>query len=235
MAKDTVINGNFGALDNDVPLPFNEKLSNFLQKRRRALVICAIGIVAVLAILIATFSIIGVAQSKALSQVEAFNRRYETLFPQIGDASKAADVQALSDELSAFAANHSGYAGAQAYTLLAKFYAEQKNWAEAESAWTAAAKAGAKTFLEPVSLFSAAIAAEEQGNAQAAIDLYARCVALADIFPAAPRAQFSIGRLQEGQGQTDDALEAYRDVVRRWPNDTTWTNLAQSKIIALSR
>ncbi|MDR3303087.1 MAG: tetratricopeptide repeat protein [Treponema sp.] len=237
MAKDTVVNSNFGALHgvNDAPLTFSEKLSDFIQKRRRALLVCAIGVVAILVILIAVFSIIGVAQSKSLSQVEAFNRRYETLFPQLGDASKEADVQALVQELAGFAPKHSGYAGAQAYSMLAALHAEQKNWSEAESAWKAAAQTGAKTFLEPVYLFSAAVAAEEQSNTQDALDLYTRCVALADHFPAAPRAQFAIGRLEEELGQKDAALEAYRELARKWPDDATWTNLAQSKIIALSR
>ncbi|MDR1398300.1 MAG: tetratricopeptide repeat protein [Treponema sp.] len=235
MAKDTVIQGNFRTLDNDKPLTLNEKLSDFLQKRRKTLAFCAIGIVAILVILIAVFSISDMLQSRALAQVEEFTRRYETLLPLITDESKATDVQVLIDELSAFAPKHAGYTGARGYLLLASIYAEQKNWAEAEKAWDAGAKVGAKTYLAPVCLFSAAVAAEEQGNVAEAIERYTQCVAFADTFPAASRAQFSIGRLQEAQGNKDAALAAYREIPSRWPSDTTWASLAQSKIIFLSR
>ncbi|MDR2537884.1 MAG: tetratricopeptide repeat protein [Treponema sp.] len=235
MAKDTVIQGNFKTWDNDKPLTLNEKLSDFLQKRRKTLALCAIGVGAILVILIAVFSIGEMLQTRALTQVEELTRRYETLLPLITDESKAADVQALIDELSAFASKHSGYTGAKGYSLLASIYAEQKNWAEAEKAWDAGAKAGAKTYLEPVCLFSAAIAAEEQGSITEAIERYTQCVAFADTFPAAPRSQFSIGRLQETQGNKDAALAAYREILSRWPNDTIWASLAQSKIIFLSR
>jgi tetratricopeptide (TPR) repeat protein len=233
MAKDTVIQGNFRTLDNDEPLTFTERLSDFLQ--RKVLAIGAIGVVAILVILIAVFIIGEALQTKALTQVEEFTRRYETLLPLITDESKATDVQALLDVLSAFAPKHSGYTGARGYSLLASIYAEQKNWAEAENAWAAGAKAGAKTYLEPVCLFSAAVAAEEQGNIAGAIERYTQCVAFADTFPAAPRAQFSIGRLLEGQGSKDAAIAAYREIPSKWPSDAIWANLAQSKIIFLSR
>jgi tetratricopeptide (TPR) repeat protein len=235
MPKDTVIQGNFRTWGNDEPLTLNEKLSDFLQKRRKTLAFCAIGVGAVLVILIAGFSINDLLQSRALAQVETFTERYETLLPLIIDESKAADVQTLIDELSAFAPKHSGYAGARGYSLLAGIYAEQKNWAEAEKMWATGAKVGTKTYLEPVCLFSAAVAAEEQGNTAEAIERYTLCLAFADTFPAAPRAQFSIGRLWEMQGNKDAALAAYREIPSRWPSDTIWASLAQSKIIFLSR
>jgi hypothetical protein len=34
-------------------------------------------------------------------------------------------------------------------------------------------------------------------------------------------------------GEGDAALEAYREVITRWPYDAVWTSLAQSRIIAL--
>jgi tetratricopeptide (TPR) repeat protein len=90
----------------------------------------------------------------------------------------------------------------------------------------------AKTYLEPVAFYNGAVAAEEQGNTAQAIELYTKAASAAD-FPAASRAQFAIGRLQEANGK-DAALEAYKSLLSKWPNDQVWANLAQSRIIALS-
>jgi tetratricopeptide (TPR) repeat protein len=84
-----------------------------------------------------------------------------------------------------------------------------------------------------VSLFNAAAAAEEQGNLEAAIELYRQTLNYADIFPAAPRAQFAVGRLWEAQQNKEAAIEAYRGLIDKWPAETVWTGLANSRIIAL--
>jgi hypothetical protein len=55
-----------------------------------------------------------------------------------------------------------------------------------------------------------------------------------DIFPAAPRAQFSIGRLYETQANLVDALFAYQILVNNWPGDQVWVSLANSRILFLT-
>jgi tetratricopeptide (TPR) repeat protein len=88
--------------------------------------------------------------------------------------------------------------------------------------------------LAPVSLFNAAVAAEEQGNIDQAIELYGESAAHVSGFPAAARAQFAVGRLHESQGDPQAALEAYKAIAEKWSNETAWINLAQSRIILLS-
>jgi TolA-binding protein len=77
------------------------------------------------------------------------------------------------------------------------------------------------------------VAAEEQGSLEEAIRLYGETVNYADSFPSAPRAQFSIGRLREALDDQEAAIEAYRVVIDRWPAETVWTGLANSRIITL--
>ncbi|MDR3343004.1 MAG: tetratricopeptide repeat protein [Treponema sp.] len=216
------------------PLSISEKINNFIQKKRKVLVIGMISIIVLLVVLIAVLSIRDTLQSKALSKVEDFTRRYEVLRVDVNEPSKETEVTALVDELAAFAPKNSGYAGARGYAMLASIHGDKKNWEAAEKAWTNAARIGAKTYLAPVSLFNAAVAAEEQDNIPGAIALYEESVSLGAIFPAAPKAQFSIGRLQEAQNNKDAAIEAYRTLMSTWPNDTTWTNLAQNRIIFLT-
>jgi tetratricopeptide (TPR) repeat protein len=111
---------------------------------------------------------------------------------------------------------------------------ERKDWGEAEKAWTNSAKSAGKSYLAPVSLFNAAVAAEEQGNPARAISLYIESIAHESDFPGAARAQFAVGRLYESQGDNEAALEAYRVIPTKWVSETTWVNLAQSRIIVLS-
>jgi tetratricopeptide (TPR) repeat protein len=173
-------------------------------------------------------------REKANSAIEDFIQRYEVLVIDINESEKAEDVQTLLDELNAFAKKNSGYAGARAYSLAASVYAEQKDWAQAESAWRNSATKAGKSYMAPASLFNAAVAAEEQGKTEEAIGLYTESTAHGSDFPSGARAQFEIGRLRESQGDTQAALEAYRLIPEKWANESNWINLAQSRIILLS-
>lgn len=213
---------------------FSDALANFIQSNRKALLFSMIAAVVLVIGFIAGFTIRDALRIKAITAVEDFARRYDILVMDINESAKAADVEALLEELNAFGAKHSSYAGARAYSLSASIYAERKDWGEAEKAWTLSAKAAGKSYLAPVALFNAAVAAEEQGNPEEAISLYTESAAHSSNFPGAARAQFAIGRLEEAQGDTQAALEAYRRIPEKWKNETTWINLAQDRIIVLS-
>ena len=149
-------------------------------------------------------------------------------------AGTQADVETLRGDLRAFAENARGYAGAKAWSLVGTIYAKEKKWADAENAFEQSAKKGAKTHLSGPSLFNAGVAAEEGGNVAKAIDFFTRSAgAPASLIGA--RAQFSIGRLQEAQGDKEAARLAYRKVVEDYPDSSsgTWRNLAQSRLIVL--
>jgi tetratricopeptide (TPR) repeat protein len=214
-----------------------DKINSFIQINRKGIFICLGAMVLLLAGFIGTLTIRNIIRDKNIVQVEELNRRYEELRFDITEESRAEDVAALLAELNGFGARKSGYAGARARVIAAKIHSDKKEWAEAQLAWIeaakAAAKAGVKTYLEPVSFFNAARAAEEQGNAEEAVSLYSQCLARAESFPQAAWAQFSIGRIEESRNNREAALEAYRAVVSNWPSDELWVNLAQNKIVAL--
>jgi tetratricopeptide (TPR) repeat protein len=214
-------------------LSASDAIADFIQNNRKGLVVALAAIVILVVGFIAGVSILDVLRGKAISQVEDFTQRYEVLVIDINEPSKEGDVQSFLDELNAFGKSHSGYAGARAYALAASVYAEQKDWARAETAWASSARTAAKSYLAPVALFNAAVAAEEQGNLAQAISLYAESASHDADFSGAPRAQFSIGRLYEVQGDTEAALEAYRVISEKWASNPTWINLAQNRIIAL--
>jgi tetratricopeptide (TPR) repeat protein len=213
---------------------FSDVLVEFIRKNRKALLVAAIVCAAILIGIAAGFSIRENILSKEIGQVEALAERYEELRFDINEAGREADVQTLLDDLDALASKSGGFAGARSYSLIANIHADRKNWAEAEKTWVLAAQKGAGGYLAPVSWFNAAVAAEEAGDFESAIAHYNEAIVFADSFPGASKAQFAIGRLEEGRGNREAALEAYRLLIERWPFDTIWSNLANSRIIALT-
>jgi len=221
-------------------LNFSEKLSDFIQKNRKTILIGFAILLVILAGVIIITTVRDNLRSKALSKVEEFIRTYNSL--RITDSAddpnmifKAIETAAFMEEVSAFASKNSGYASAKAYSLYADIQWDQQKYAEAEKAWLNSAKAAAKSYLAPVSYYNAAVAAEEQGNIGSAIEHYKMALGFGNVFPSAARAQFSVGRLEESRDNTEAALGAYRSLLSTWPDDPVWSNLAQSRILALSR
>jgi tetratricopeptide (TPR) repeat protein len=212
----------------------NDGIADFIQKNRRVIITVAAGVVVLLAAFIGWISWRDFTRARAISRVEAFSERYESLRIDINDPSKAGEVQALLDELNAFGGKNSAYPGARAYSIAADIYFDKKDWAEAETAWIKAARVAPKIYLAPVALYNAAVAAEERGDIAQAIDLYTQALGYEEQFPAAVRAQYAIGRLREEQADIGAAVEAYRTVIEKWPAETVWSNLANSRIIAIS-
>jgi tetratricopeptide (TPR) repeat protein len=142
------------------------------------------------------------------------------------------ETDILLADLKAFGQSASAYPAARAWLMAGDLHHGRQEWREAREAWLAAAAKGAKTHLAPVSFFNAAAACEEEGDIEAALANYAEALKFAD-FPAAARAQFSIGRLNEAAGNTEAAEAAYRTVIEKWEFDKDWTNLARSRLISL--
>jgi len=215
-----------------------EKLIEFIQKNRRLLFV---GFIAIAVILIG--SIVGLAvqerfRANAFMRIDEFEQRYQALRPYIGSeeieaALRQGEITALLEELAVFAARSSGFAAARAHNMRAEIFERQERWQQAEGAWAAAAHATPASYFAPISLFNAAVAAEERGDLESALSLYARALAH-DYPPVAIRAQFAIGRIHDARNDREAALAAYQNLLSRWPHDPLFSNLAQSRIILLS-
>jgi hypothetical protein len=213
-------------------ISINERINVFFGTHRKKIVICLAGIVVLAAGFIARSAIDEALNKRNIAALEEFDRRYEALRFDINEPAREEEVGALLGDLEKFAKGGKGYAGGRAWSIAAAIHADRKEWAEAGDLWIRAAEAAARTYLEPVFLFQAAVAAEWREDAAAAIDLYARCASSKN-FPAAARARFSVGRLEESRNNRDAALEAYRGVASAYAGETVWINLAQSRIIHL--
>jgi len=217
----------------------NQRVADFIQKNRRSLFVGLIAIIVALAGFITVVTVRERLLERALTQVDEFGRRYDRVrVDPDGDdpymVSKMLEISVLLAEIDSFASRNSGFAAARAYNLAANIHWDQNNRDDAEKAWLDAARAAGRNYMAPVSLFNAAVAAEERGDIETAIAHYSRALEYGNIFPSAVRAQFSIGRLEESRNRRDAAIAAYRNVMNNWPNDSLWPNLAQSRILALS-
>jgi tetratricopeptide (TPR) repeat protein len=211
-----------------------DKLALFLQKYRKAFrgflgIVIAGVIISVLFFMVRT-----ALQNRAIVTLEAFEKRKADL-GDLEDTSKSIEVQALLEEINAFAPKTFGYASAKAYSLAADIYAARGEWVPAEEAWAASAGRSPGIYLAPLSLYNAAVAAEEQGSLDKAIEYYNRALAFSGVFPASQRAQFNIGRIYEAQNKKEAASEAYRSLIEKSSPDSNWAKLAQSRIISLEK
>ena len=210
-----------------------EKIIFFIQKYRKALLALVIIIVVGIASSVAFFTIRDGMAKKAIAKAEGFERRINEAGILYGDPFSA-EATALLDELNAYAPSTFGYAAARSYALAADIYFARKEWKMAEESWINASRKAPKIFLSSISLYNAAVAAEEQGQKEAAIEHFNECLDYKGIFPAAPKAYFNIGRLHEELHNMDKAVEAYLALIENNP-DSPLANLARNRLIILDR
>ncbi len=216
------------------PVRFSDRLINFIQRNRKALLILVISIAAAIIIAAIIVAIVDATRVKAIDTVEQYSEQYDSLRAKSSDANATKELDTLLKDVQTFATSHGGYAGARAETILAQIHGDRKEWKDAEAAWISAAQKIPQSYLAPVAYYNGASAAEEAGDTAKAIELYTRCVdTYGDNFPLAPRAYFSLGRLQEQEKNTAAALATYNKMVNKWPNES-WTKLAHSRILVLS-
>jgi len=219
--------------DAEKGLNFGESINEFIQKNRKPIFILSAFLLAVLFAVIAALSLMDVFRNRAIAKVEDFNSRYEDLLPSINEEYSQDDAALLIEEITAFAKKNSGYAGGRAWLLIGGIHSARNEWPQAETAYAKAGKSAGKIYLAPLAWFNAGASAEEQGKSIEAIGYYNSSLTAPADFSAAPRAQFSIGRLYETLNDDEKAIESYRAVISKWPNDEVWPNLAKSRIITL--
>ncbi len=210
-----------------------DKAADFVQKHRKAIFSFLIVFVVLIAGSVVFLSLRDNFHRKAIAEVEELSSRFSELRLVLADENYAADADTLLKDLNNFVKGKSGFPGSKGWGLIAQIHSGRKQWAEAEEAWLNAAKTGKRTYLAPMSFFNAAAAAEEQGKLREAVGYLENALSNPFAFPAAPRAQFSIGRLNEQLEDFPAALTAYRAVLSNWSNIEVWGNLAQSRILSI--
>jgi tetratricopeptide (TPR) repeat protein len=216
-------------------LSTSDRIAGFLYKNRIPIIVLSVLLLAGILGLAGFFSVRSVLQKNAVVTLEGFEKRLSDLgdLSEPGDASQSAELDALLEEINGFAPKTFGYAAARAYSLAGNIHHARKEWKEAEEAWLNSSQKAGTIYLAPLSLYNAAVAAEEQGDLNKAVEYYNRSLDFPGNFPAAPRARFNIGRIREAQNNREAALEAYRGLIEKTPSNSNWVKLAQSRMIAI--
>ena len=126
------------------------------------------------------------------------------------------------------------YAAARALLVDAEALLALERYDEATQRYAELADRFPETYLAPLSLFGAAVAAENAGNADAALSYLSRIADdYADSSHDVAHALFSIGRIHETQDNIAEAEHYYNRLIEDYPT-STWTDLARTLIISLT-
>ena len=212
----------------------SHRIAHFLGKSRKLLLAIAIVVLAAILVLSVITVIRSSADKASAMKVEELSNDANAWSAET-DATKKADLEKkLNVGVAEVLAKYPGIVAAQqALAIKATIAESKKDWAEAEKDWIDAANRLPTSFLAPVSLRNAAVAAEEQGaddrakaHYKALIDKYSGSAA------GIAHAWFALGRIAEESKDYSAAVANYEKVVATWPS-SDWTKLSKDRIISI--
>jgi len=118
----------------------SDRIINFLQKSRKPLLISVIVIVIAIVAAGVVLTVLENARNKSIVAVETLALQYDEIRVGTDEAKKETDTLSLIKDLEAYSSSNKSYAGGRSLSILAGIRADRKEWAEAETAWLAAAK-----------------------------------------------------------------------------------------------
>ncbi len=212
----------------------SEKFLDFISKNRKIIIGLGIAIVLIIAaigIYTAVSGNIASASSRAMELADQKTMQWS----QETDEQKRAEIEtSLMAELDSIANKWPKTIAAQrALIRKAAILSQKKEYAEAEKVALEAYKRNKKSYVAPIALELAAVAAEEAGNIDAALEHY---ILITKDYkkdnPAAPHAFFNVGRIKETKGDYKGAVEVYDQLISSF-GDSEWAMLAKNRVIYL--
>jgi len=211
-----------------------QKLSDFISKNR-VIFLSIAGLVLAVLLFVGIYTVVSSSvannSSRAMEQARTKIASWNT---ESEEAKKAELEKAILVDLDAVAKKWpKTFAAQQALFTKAGLYVVKKDWENAEKTSLEAANRLPKTYLAPIALESAAVAAEEQGKADVAFGYYTKIVTqYKEDTPNLAHAYFSLGRLNEAKSDWKAALENYNKVLAN-SADSDWAKLAKDRVIYL--
>jgi len=213
---------------------FLDRLSAFLAKYRLALLIILITIAVGAVTLFVVLQVTSNQQNKAFVRIEALQKSYGDWLA-LGNDEQAAQYDDFESKIQDVLGSYSrGYARERALFIYAESLGELKRWDESLDRYTQVADEFGETYLAPISLTLAAVAAENAGRPEDALAILNRLIDTYDSSNSEiPRALFSVGRINESLDNVADAALSYNRLIDEHPG-SSWTNLARARIITLT-
>jgi tetratricopeptide (TPR) repeat protein len=212
----------------------SQKLSDIIVKYRIAFLSGAGAIILVL-LVIGLYSIFYNSRSDASARAMEEVKTQITSWSSEKDATKkAALLTTITSDLTSVTKKWPGsFAAQEAFFTEASLAAQQKDWVSAEKYSMSASKVLPKSYLAPIALEAAAVAAEEQNLPDKSFGYYTTIIKDYSIDnPGIAHAYFSLGRLNEGKSDWKSAMDNYQKVLSSYPS-SDWAKLAKDRVIYL--
>ena len=149
----------------------------------------------------------------------------------LSDDELAAAQNKFLSEVKAFAdSNGKNDNTVRAYMMVAQTYYKNEDWKNSLDAWV---KAGdiSKSYLSGIAYYNAAVCYEQLADVTNAEKYYSLALENKE-FELKPHAMFSLARLLENQGKTEQAIAEYKNILNSY-SDSQWANLANSRLILI--
>jgi tetratricopeptide (TPR) repeat protein len=213
----------------------SERFVDFISKNRRIIIGLGIAIVLII-VAIGIYTAVSGNIASASSRAMELADQKALQWSQETDEEKRAEIESsLIAELDSIAQKWPRTLAAQRALLRkAALLSQKKEYAEAEKTALEAYRRNKKSYVAPIALELAAVAAEEAGNTDAALEHYTLITKdYKKDNPAAAHAFFNLGRIKEAKGDYKGAIEAYNQLIASF-GDSEWAMLAKNRVIYLN-
>ena len=121
----------------------------------------------------------------------------------------------------------------KALFLRGQFYIQKEEWDNAFGDFNRIAEISPESYLASVSLYNAASAKENGGDAESALEILTTINSEYKAnSPVIPEVLFNMGRINETLNNNEAAIESYEELTTSY-SSSNWTNLAKTRIISL--
>ncbi len=208
----------------------SEKIDSFVSKNRKPILIT--GLIVIIAAAAVCIAVV-ITDSVKVKNISAIDAIEYSLIKDSADLDDSAVATRLNDALTAVTPflTKGGVAGVRANMLAADVSFQKKDYENSRTYWLAAAEKGKKVYTESICWYNAAVCSEELNDNANAVAYYEKA-SEGEEFLLVTHCLFSIGRVKEAMNDAEGAAAAYQKLVDKYPSDQ-WTNLAQSRILAL--
>jgi predicted negative regulator of RcsB-dependent stress response len=221
--------------ERDTKTRIADAISNFLSRHWKTIVFTFAGIVVVIIGIFVYFQIQSNRANDAARMAEELQQDYQA-WQEADEGERDELEEVIESSIDEIVGSYPAtYAAARALMIRGDMDWEQEEWAQAAESYARVAERFQENHLAPVALFNAAAAEEAAGNTEAAlghIDTLVERYAGSEPTPEIARALFTQGRLNEQLENYEAAADSYNRLVDEHPQ-SSWTNLARNRIIAL--
>lgn len=207
-----------------------EKVSSYMESREKILITILVVLVVAIVSYVVCISAISKSNEKGLSALDAIEYSLTVNSSELSeeelDARRTVAIAHLQPYVS-----KSRVVGVRANLLAGEISYSKKDYQASAKYYFTAAEKDKKAYTAPIAYFNAGVSFENVEDFENAEKCYKAASESPDFLSVA-HAYFSLGRVRESMGNVDGAIEAYKALNDKSP-DSSWGNLAKSRLIAL--